>query len=152
MLFRTVKTSLMALAVSVTAGVLTAGTAQAACELEGPAAAGQQAINVCVACHTFEADRPSRPTGPNLHDVFGSPPAAVEDFPRYSDALKAAAEKGLVWDAESLDAYIADPGAFLTEYLGERMRHGMFFKLANAERRAEIVAFLEAIKGDPNCP
>ncbi len=128
----------------IAAGMAFAGSAWA-CDFSADAKAGEKASAACKACHVFEADKPSRPTGPNLTTVYGSTAGSVEDFSRYSPAMKAAGEKGLVWDAETISAYVGDPKAFLTDYLGESMRHGMFFKLPDETKRAQISTYLEEL-------
>lgn len=129
----------------VVAGLAFAGSASAACEFSPEAQAGQKAAAACKACHLFEEDKPSRPTGPNIATVFGRQAASREDFTRYSPAMKAAGEKGLVWNEETIPAYVADPKAFLTEFNGESMRHGMFFKLGSEEKRQQITTYLKEL-------
>lgn len=87
-------------------GAVGVAVALGACAQE-PAApalsAGEQAFAVCLACHA--ADSQNRPTGPNLHGLFGRRAATVDGY-FYSEPLKAS---GIVWDAETLDAFIANP-------------------------------------------
>ncbi len=53
---------------------------------------------------------PSAPgdAGPSLKGVFGRRAATVEGF-AYSDAMRAAGRRGLVWDEATLDRYLTDP-------------------------------------------
>lgn len=74
-------------------------------QAEGDAALGKKVFRKCAACHS---DNPTkRKPGPHLQAISGRPAAAVEGF-RYSPALK---ESGLVWDDETLRAFLADPKA-----------------------------------------
>ena len=57
----------------------------------------------------------------------------VEGFRRYSPALKGA---DVVWNEATLDAWIADPQAFLP---GNRM---VFRGLPDAQARADLIAYL----------
>jgi cytochrome c len=54
----------------------------------------------------------------------------------YSDALRAKAAAGLVWDAERLARYIADPEAMVP---GTRMNAP---PMRDAAERADLVAYL----------
>jgi cytochrome c len=125
--------------------------AAAAAECTLPAEAGKAVSNQCKACHIFEADKPSRPTGPNLHDVYGRKAGARTDFPKYSEGMQGAAAKGLVWTDDKILDYVADPKAFLAKVNGADVKHAMFFQLKDEQKRKDIVAFLKAIKDKPEC-
>jgi cytochrome c len=103
-----------------------------------------------MSCHVIEADKPSRPTAPNIHDVFGSLPASRKDFP-YSDGMIGAAAKGATWTEDSLFEYLADPKAYLIKVNGAEVKHKMFYQLKDEQKRREVIAFLKAIKGKPEC-
>jgi len=145
MLFKTMAGVLMV-------GLVAAGTAVAAeCSLPGDAAAGKTVSNQCKACHIFEADKPSRPTAPNIHDVFGEKAVVRKDFPKYSEAMNMASSKGLVWTEDKIFDYLADPKAFLTKVNGTELKNAMFFQLKDEAKRKQVIAFLKAIKGKPEC-
>jgi cytochrome c len=132
--------------------VVAAGTAAAAeCTLPADAQAGKTVSNQCKACHVFEADKPSRPTGPNIHDVFGRKAGTRADFTKYSEGMQAASGKGLVWTDDKIFEYLADPHAFLAKVNGAEMKHAMFFQLKDDQKRKDIIAFLKAIKDKPEC-
>ena len=59
----------------------------------------------------------------------------------YSDALLARARSGLVWDEQTLDAFIADAEVYLP---GTRMS---LPPLAEPQERADVVAYLKAVGG-----
>ncbi len=132
--------------------VIAAGTAAAAeCKLPADAQAGKTVSNQCKSCHIFEADKPSRPTGPNLHDVIGRKAASRTDFPKYSEGMQGASAKGLVWTEDKIFDYLADPKAFLAKVNGADVKHAMFFQLKDEQKRKDMIAFLKAIKDKPEC-
>jgi cytochrome c len=92
---------------------------------------GAQAFRACTACHSLEPGR--HRTGPSLAGVFGRKAGTAETFRRYSPALKAA---DVVWNEVTLDAWIADPQAFIP---GNRMA---FRGLSDAQARADLIAYL----------
>lgn len=71
--------------------------------------------------------------GPNLHGLFGRKAGSVQGF-AYSEAMKAS---GIVWDAKTLDRYLAAPTATVP---GTRM----VAKVGNPARRAALIAYLKA--------
>jgi cytochrome c len=109
---------------------LTAAPAQS----EGDAQAGAQAFNACSARHSL---RPGQHmTGPSLADIWEKPAGAVAGFPRYSPALKSS---GVVWTFEALNAWLADPRAFIPK---TRMT---FPGVESEKTRADLIAFLRAV-------
>ncbi|SOY62210.1 conserved hypothetical protein [Cupriavidus phytorum] len=75
-------------------------------------------------------------TGPSLAEVWGRKAGTADGFTRYSDALK---RSGLVWDKQSLDAWLKSPAALVP---GNAMG---FPGIADARTRADLVAYLEAV-------
>jgi cytochrome c2 len=71
-------------------------------------ARGERLWRKCASCHTLEANGRNR-AGPRLHGVFGRTAGSVPDY-RYSEALK---RSGIVWTAQTLDAYIKDSEGFV---------------------------------------
>ena len=139
------------LMVGATAAVLCAGVAEAAdCGLSPEAQSGQAVSKQCMSCHVIEADKPSRPTAPNIHEVFGSLPAGRKDYP-YSDGMIGASAKGATWTEAALFDYLADPKAYLNRVNGAEVKHKMFFQLKDEQKRHDVIAFLKAIKGKPEC-
>ena len=57
----------------------------------------------CAGCHKIEEGKKGG-MGPNLWGIYGSPAGQVEGY-RYSKWLK---ESGIIWDRESLQAWLSD--------------------------------------------
>jgi len=126
----------------VATALLAAGLARAE-----PTDDGRQAYMAqCARCHgqlsETRASRPEAtrivpvvmaPQGPNLTGIFGRPAGTIPGF-RYSDALKRAAQQGLVWDERTLDRWLAD---------SQEMLRGsyMFFKLQEPAR-TQVIRYL----------
>ncbi len=84
----------------------------------------------CSACHTMESGQ--NRVGPHLSSVVGRTAGSAEGA-RYSAAMR---ESGIVWDAQSLDTFLAAPRQVVE---GTTMTVGV----PNAEQRAAIIAYLE---------
>lgn len=112
----------------------------------GDADAGAKEFRKCKACHTVNAPDGTAilkggKTGPNLYAIMGRI-AGTEDF-KYSPIMMAAGEAGLIWDVESLEAYLLDPNAFLAEVSGESGRSKMTKQKVKSP--ADIAAYLESL-------
>ena len=77
--------------------------------------------------------------GPNLFGVVGRAVAAHEGY-QYSDAMKAFAEGGKVWDPATIDAYLANPKGVVP---GTKMA---FPGVKSEADRANVIAYLETLK------
>jgi cytochrome c len=114
---------------------------------EGDAAKGEKEFGKCKSCHMVVSPDGTEivkggKTGPNLYGVIGRA-AGSADF-KYSASLKAAGEKGLVWDAASFATYTVDPGKFLKDYLGDdKAKSSMTFKLKKGGE--DIAAWLASV-------
>ena len=106
---------------------LAGGTAGAA-----DAEHGKTLFAPCAACHAERADS----LGPSLKGVYGRRSAARDDF-RYSNAMKRA---NLVWDEDSLRAYIRDPQG---KVKGNRMPFGGMSEPKDVD---DVVAYLKTLK------
>lgn len=99
----------------------------------GDAQRGQQAYEArCGGCHSVDTDR----VGPRHAGVLGRRAGSVRGF-TYSDALR---KSGLTWDAALLERWLANPEALVP---GQRMG----YQLADAQARADIVAYLTTLQG-----
>jgi cytochrome c len=102
-----------------------------AARADGNAARGEGLFKECAACHKLEAG--ASDVGPILHGVFSRKAGELADF-RFSPAMK---RSGVVWTAETLDKYIADPQALIP---ANRMPYS---GMSNATDRADLIAYLQ---------
>ena len=91
----------------------------------------------CRFCHTFRRNEPHL-VGPNLHAIFGQRAGTVPNF-HFSEAMAEASAQGLVWNDETLSAYLADPDGFLP---GTSMIISSG-PVADAARRAAVINLLK---------
>jgi len=102
--------------------------------ITGDAAKGEKTYKKCAACHQV-GDGAKNRSGPVLTGIVGNAAGLNPDF-RYSKALMDAAEGGLVWDVESLSAFLTKPKKFLK---GTRMGFPGFKK---EDDIANVIAYL----------
>ena len=88
----------------------------------------------CKACHQL-GKRAKNRAGPVLNGIVGAPAGGVEGF-KYSRALMAQAEDGLIWTPQTLDAFLAAPRSFMK---GTKM--GFSGLKSDAEIKA-VIAYL----------
>lgn len=74
-----------------------------------PVDPGARAFQRCVACHSIRADDLDSPA-PGLAGVVGRRAGSLEGV-AYSDAMRRAGRRGLVWDEATLARFLADPEA-----------------------------------------
>jgi cytochrome c len=91
----------------------------------------------CTGCHSLDSAK----VGPALRGVFGRRAASDSSF-RYSDALK---KSSVVWDAQTLDRWLADPEALVPD-------NEMAFRLENAAERAAIIEYLKQLPAKRSQP
>ena len=103
--------------------VLAAGTAHAADAARGKTLYESR----CIGCHSIDANR----VGPAHRGVLGRKAGTAKDYD-YSPALRAAA---VVWDARSLERWLADPEKLIP---GQRMG----YSVPEAADRADLVEYL----------
>jgi cytochrome c2 len=84
----------------------------------------------CIGCHSIGCNR----GGPKLQDIFNRKAGTVPDFKFYSESLR---NSGIVWSAETLDAFLRDPGKLVP---GTGM--SAIGRVDSARDRSEIIAFL----------
>jgi cytochrome c len=106
---------------------LSIGTAHAA----GDAARGEQKFVECGACHSLKPGVAM--VGPSLAGLFGRKAGSLTDF-RYSPAMR---RSGITWDAQTLDAFLADPQK---DVPANRMPYA---GLTDAAARADLISYLE---------
>lgn len=110
------------------ASVMQVGASQA--RPAGDPARGKVVFEQCAACHALDDPTSS---GPSLKGMFGRKAGSRDDY-RYSVAMT---RSGVVWDAATLDAYLADPQAYI---VGNRMS---FAGVTEQSDRDDLIAYLE---------
>lgn len=93
----------------------------------GDADHGEKLYEACQDCHSLDKNE----VGPRHRGVFGRVAGSLADY-HYSTALK---NSGIVWNDETLDKWLTNPQAFVP---GAKM----YFHVADATDRADIIAFL----------
>jgi len=105
-----------------------------------------KALRSCIACHTFAKGKKPK-TGPNLYGIVGQKAASSTTYTKYGKDMKAAADMGLVWTPENIDAYIINPKKFLQKITGKKkVRTQMITRIKKAKDRKAIVDFLSTLK------
>jgi cytochrome c len=99
---------------------------------------GKAVFEQCAACHSL--DGTGDYDGPTLKGVIGRKAGSLEDY-RYSAAMK---RSEVVWDAATVDKYVADPQAFIP---GNRMA---FAGISDKTQREDLIAFLAVATKDTN--
>ena len=99
----------------------------------GDVAAGEKVFKKCKACHVVKKEQ--NRTGPHLVNLFGRAAGSLEGYKKYSKAMKSS---GIVWDEETLDAYLKAPKKYIK---GTRM---VFAGLRKEEDRANVIAYLKS--------
>jgi cytochrome c2 len=101
----------------------------------GDKARGERVFQRCFACHSVDPNEKAKLQGPSLYRIMGRPAAAIPGF-EYSDAMRSKGAAGLVWDAATLDRYIADPEGVVP---GTAMSAP---PLRDEQERADLLAYL----------
>lgn len=113
------------------AAMALASIGPAAAEPAGDAVRGKTVFARCAACHDLNTG--ATRLGPSLKGVVGRTSGTMGNF-GYSEAMKA---KGVAWNAETLDSYLAAPSRYIP---GNKMA---FPPMANAQDRADVIAYLQ---------
>jgi cytochrome c len=98
----------------------------------GDPAAGEALYARCAACHALAYDR----VGPRHCSLLGRRAGSVAGFV-YSEAMK---KSGIVWSAQALDRFIADP---LKAVPGTTMTYA---GVPDPKERADLIAYLAQAK------
>jgi cytochrome c len=98
--------------------------------LNGDPAHGKTLYQGCQACHSVD----DNDLGPRHRGVVGRRAGSVPDY-SYSPALR---NSGLTWDESTLDRWLTNPSALVP---GTKM----FFKIDDAQARADIIAYLKEL-------
>jgi cytochrome c len=102
---------------------------------EGDAAKGEKVFRKCKACHAVGEDAKNK-VGPQLNDVIGRTAGTAEDF-KYSKAMAAKGEEGLVWNEETLTEYLRKPRDYIPK---NKMA---FAGLRKDDDLADVIAYLK---------
>tara|TARA_R110002110_G_scaffold62966_1_gene175295 strand:- start:1479 stop:2558 length:1080 start_codon:yes stop_codon:yes gene_type:complete len=95
---------------------------------------GEKVFRKCKACHQVGDDAKNR-SGPVLNGVVGATVGHVGDF-KYSKAFKEKNDEGMVWNDETLAAFLAGPKAYIK---GTKMGFGGLKKESDIEA---VIAYL----------
>ena len=117
-------------------------TGAARADLIGDKAAGEVVFSKCSGCHEIGVGATDR-IGPHLNGIFGRRAAAHQGFD-YSAAMTRAGVDGLIWTAETLDAYLENPRALVSK---TRMS---FRGLPDPEDRANLMAYMRGFSDKPS--
>jgi cytochrome c len=98
----------------------------------GDVAKGEKAFKRCKACHLV--DKEKHKTGPHLVNLIGREADSLEDYKKYSKAIKAS---GIIWNEETLDGFLTKPKAYLK---GTKMAYAGLKKEAD---RVNVIAYLK---------
>lgn len=110
-------------------------------QANGDAARGETAFQQCSGCHQVGQGAEDR-IGPHLNHIFDRAAGEAEDY-RYSNGFKRAADGGLKWDYATLDAFIENPRALVSQ---TRMS---FRGIEDAGERADLLAYLRIYSDNP---
>jgi cytochrome c len=116
---------------------LLAAPAAYAGDTKGDAAKGKELFNTsaCVACHGVTKEDNFK-VGPSLFGVVGRKAGTAQSLLGASENLK---KYGVIWSAETLDEFLANPNAKVP---GTPMA-GM---LTDPQQRADVIAYLTSLK------
>ncbi|MFP5078018.1 c-type cytochrome [Rhizobium sp. YIM 134829] len=106
-----------------------------ACAEDGDAKRGAATFKACSNCHVAVGDRTV--FGPSLQGVVGRRAGSLPGF-RYSEAMKAAGDQGLVWTEADLSAFLSNPKRKVP---GTSMRFWGFWSQSSID---DVIAYLKA--------
>ncbi|MDX8350851.1 c-type cytochrome [Cognatiyoonia sp. IB215182] len=95
----------------------------------------------CVGCHEVGLGAVDR-IGPQLNGIFDRAAGQTEGY-RYSSGMQRAAANGLVWNYETLDAFIEDPRTLVSQ---TRMS---FRGFKEQQDRDDLLAYLRTFSANP---
>ena len=120
------------------AALLAAGPALAA----GDTANGMRIFKKCKACHNLAKNK--HKVGPTLVGLIGRKAGTAKDAKgklyRYSKAMKAAGEGGIVWNADNLQKFLTKPKKFVPK---TKMT---FPGLKKPADRSDVIAYIKSQK------
>lgn len=99
---------------------------------------GANVFKKCRACHDVGAGAKNK-VGPVLNGIYGRTAGSAAGF-NYSDAIKEAGAKKLVWDDVTLSAYLESPSTYLPK---NKMA---FVGIKDEKDRADLIAYMKTMK------
>jgi cytochrome c len=99
---------------------------------------GETLFRACLKCHAVEPGETK--IGPSLAGILGRRPGSVPEF-GYSQDMIDFGQSGGIWNTETLDRFLTRPRAM---FAGTKM---VFFGFKKPEDRADLIAFLSALRG-----
>jgi cytochrome c len=121
----------VAQALPASSATLAQSAPEAASLRQGDPGHGKTLYQACESCHSIN----DNDIGPRHRGVVGRRAGSVMDY-SYSAALK---NSGLTWDDATLNRWLINPSALVP---GTKM----FFKVDDAQSRADIIAYLKEQK------
>lgn len=94
--------------------------------------------DACAQCHQLTPGLNKK--GPQLMNVYGAKAAQLSDYD-YSEALSVS---GWIWDADTLDPYIADAEKAMP---GSKM---LADPMPDSKERADVIAYVSTLRADAN--
>lgn len=110
-------------------------------QVNGNTARGEELYGKCAGCHQIGEGAVNK-IGPHLNHIFDRATGASDDF-RYSNGFRRAADGGLAWNYETLNAFIENPRSLVTQ---TRMS---FRGLEDPQDRADLIAYLRIFSDNP---
>ncbi len=98
---------------------------------------GAKVYKKCKACHAVGPDAKNK-VGPILNGIIGKKVASTEGF-KYSPAMKAKGDEGMIWTEENLAAFLEKPRDFIN---GTKMA---FAGLRKEKDRVAIIAYFKSL-------
>ena len=102
------------------------------------ASKGEAVFKRCRACHAIGPGAKNK-AGPVLTGVVGRKAGSVPGF-NYSEAMKEAGSKGIVWTEDNLSKYLETPDRFVPNNVMA------FPGIKNDAERKDLIAFLKLYK------
>jgi cytochrome c len=102
---------------------------------DGDVAQGEKVFQRCSPCHSVSEN--VNKVGPSLKGIVGRPVASVNGF-SYSNAMKAFAATGAIWDGPTLDTYLKGPSDLVK---GTKMSVP---PVRRDTERADLIAYLKS--------
>ena len=98
---------------------------------------GADVFKKCRVCHEVGPEAKNK-IGPALRGLFGRKAGIADDF-NYSEAMREAGTKGLVWSEEAVDKYLDNPRGFIP---GNKMA---FAGVKDEADRKDVIAYLKSV-------